>query len=177
MPYKILITVLFLVSLMARGEAADANNSTRDLQQGTQAEPQPEVPKQLSTVTVNNNRLSVEFDNVSFGEAIRKIGEKAGFKVEGSSKVFNKKLTVKFHNMDMDRGITRLFSLVKESNYIINYNATGSISRLRITTVREVAGSTVGNPVTEKQGDSLRRLQRRRILRPINPQISKDPSE
>ena len=44
-----------------------------------EVEPQPEIPKQISTVIIENNRLSVEFVNVNFGEILQSIGKKAGF--------------------------------------------------------------------------------------------------
>jgi hypothetical protein len=176
MPYKILIIILFLLFIMMTGGVANTQVPPQNLHKDIQTEPQPEIPSQVSTVIVKNNLLSVEFYDTSFGEIIRKIGDKAGFNVEGSSKGFSKKLTVKFHDLDIDRGIMRLFSLVKESNYLINYNEKGLISRLKIHNFREVAGSAVGSVPTKTDGSEIRRLQRRQVQRPINPQLGKDPS-
>ena len=119
---------------MIGGGPAYAQEPPEDMQQDTpEAEaPQPEVPKQISTIMVEGNRLSVEFVDVNFGEIIRAISQKAGFRVEGSSPAFSKHVTTKFTDLDMDTGLVRLFSMVKESNYLISYDAKGSISKLKM---------------------------------------------
>jgi len=93
---------------------------------------QPEPPKQFLNIDVKNGQLSVELENIAFGTAIRAVAEKAGFKVEGSGEVFNRKLNTKFTNIEIERGVTRLLSLVNESNYMLHYNTGGSISSLEI---------------------------------------------
>ncbi len=47
--------------------------------------PQPEAPKKDIYVIVENNRLSVEFVNVNFGEIILTIGQKAGIRLKVSA--------------------------------------------------------------------------------------------
>jgi len=104
---------------MTGGGSAYAQMPPQDMQQNTpkdETAPQPEVPQQIATIMVENNRLSVEFSNKNFGEILQAIGQKAGFRVEGSSSVFSKKVTTKFTDLDIDKGIIRLFSIVKETN-------------------------------------------------------------
>ena len=134
---RIIPLALLLSLLMLGGVPAYAQEPPEDAQEDTseaEAAPQPEAPKQISTVIIDNNRLSVEFVDVSFGEILRSIGQKAGFRLEGSSPAFNKKVTTKFNDLDMDTGLIRLFSMVKESNYFISYNAKGAIAELKIPT-------------------------------------------
>ncbi len=124
------------------------------------AMPQPEIPKQISTVTVKNNRLSVEFVDVSFGEILLSISKNAGFKVEGSSRVFSTKVTTKFNDVGIDRGLIRLFSLVNESNYLISYNSKGSISKLK---VYDILTSPPPSTTTKTPVPYRRRYRRRPI--------------
>ena len=131
MPKMLVITLLYSLIIITGGAFAYAQNPPQSTQQVPQTS-EVAPPKQISTVIVENNRLSVEFINVSFGEILKSIGKKAGFRVEGTSKVLNIKVTTKFNDLDIDSGIVRLFSLVKESNYLISYNTKGSISKLKI---------------------------------------------
>lgn len=173
MPNKLLITILLLLYSMMGQSLANAQLSSQDLQTDTQAEPQPATKKHISKVTVKDNRLSVEFEDTRFEDIIQTIGVEAKFKVEGKSKVFNTRLTVKFRNMDLDNGIIRLFSLVKESNYIINYDLNGSISRLKILNVRDVTESKALKKLDSSESSKPRG---RRVIRPFNPQLTADPS-
>ena len=144
MPNIRLITLLYALIITIGGGPAYAQKPPQNTQLVTptpEAAPQPEVPKKISTVIVENNRLSVEFANISFGEILQSIGNKAGFKVEGFSKVLSTKVTTKFNDLDIDSGIIRLFSLVKESNYLINYDTKGSISKLKVYNISTVGGS------------------------------------
>ena len=126
----ILFSLLFLV---LGGETGHAQTPPPNAQPGqplTDVTPAPEIPKQISTVILENNRLSVEFDNVSFGEIIQTVAQKAGIQIHGGSASSARKVTTKFTDLDLEEGIMRLFSLVKESNYVINYDANGAISKL-----------------------------------------------
>ncbi|MDP2157021.1 MAG: hypothetical protein Q8K68_04860 [Nitrospirota bacterium] len=95
-------------------------------------EPQPEPPKSVLNVELRNDLLSVELENVDFGTAIRAVADKAGFKIEGTGDVFSRKLNTRFTDIEVERGVIRLLSLVQESNYMLNYNTKGLISKLEI---------------------------------------------
>lgn len=95
-------------------------------------EPQPAPPKVVLNVEIKDDLLSVEFSNVDFGPAIRAIAEKAGFSIEGSGEVFSRKLNTKFTDIEVERGVIRLLTLVKENNYMLNYDTKGLISKLEI---------------------------------------------
>ena len=160
MPKILFIILFYSLIIITGGGSANAQKPPQNTQTVTptpEVVPQPEIPKQISTVIVENNRLSVEFVNVSFGEILQSIGQKAGFRVEGFNKVLSKKVTTKFSDLDIDTGIIRLFSLVKESNYLINYDPKGSISRLKVYDIKTV-GSTGAvssiTPASSSTGDT-----------------------
>ncbi|MBI5846742.1 MAG: hypothetical protein HZB31_02100 [Nitrospirae bacterium] len=76
--------------------------------------------------------------------------------------------------MDIDRGITRIFTLVQERNYTINYDSTGSISKIKILTVRGGSGSETPGGFSRKKdtpGASESRIKRQR---PFKPERIKD---
>jgi len=98
-----------------------------------------------------NNQLSVDFDNMPFGEIIEAVSQKAGFKVHvtGGSAALAKKVTTKYTDLELEEGIKRLFSLVKESNYLINYDTKGNISELKIINSKASStGAVAGIPQT-----------------------------
>jgi len=137
MPRKLVLTFLFALFLVTYGFPAHAQETPdEDTQEAAapdaEAAPQPETPKNKSTIIVDNGRLSVEFVDVNFGEILRSIGQKAGFQVEGSSPAFSKPVTTKFTDLDIDSAVVRLFSLVRENNYLISYDAKGSVAKVKI---------------------------------------------
>lgn len=95
-------------------------------------EPQPEPPKSVLNVVITNDLLSLELENVDFGTAIRAVANRAGFKIEGSSEIFSRKLNTRFTDIEVERGVLRLLSLVNENNYMLHYDTRGKISKLDI---------------------------------------------
>ncbi len=95
-------------------------------------EPKPEPTKMLLTIDIKDDLLSVELENVDFGAVIKAVADKAGFKIEGRGDVFNRKLNTRFTDIDVERGVLRLLTLVKESNYMLHYSNKGKISKLEI---------------------------------------------
>jgi hypothetical protein len=95
-------------------------------------EPQPEPPRSVLNVEIKNDLLSVELENVDFGTAIRAVADRAGFKIEGSGETFGRKLNTSFTDIEVERGVLRLLSLVHESNYMLHYDTKGMISKLDI---------------------------------------------
>jgi hypothetical protein len=182
----ILMTLLYSLIIITGGSSAYAQKPPQDtnpLTQTPEAAPQPEIPQQISTVIVDNNHLSVEFVNVSFGEILQSIGNKAGFMVEGMSEVLNRKVTTKFSDLDIDSGIIRLFSLVKESNYLINYDANGSISKLKVYNISTVGstgavgGITPESSPTREAGAAPFRAWNSRRRRALRQELEKEPSQ
>ena len=135
MPNKYLISFLFAVCIILGGGSARSQMPPQNIPQNApagEAVPQPEVPKQISIIKIENNLLSVELVNANFGEVIQSIAQKAGFTIAGYSDTYSTKVTTKFNDYEIDRGFARLFSLVKESNYLISYDTKGSIAKLEV---------------------------------------------
>jgi len=93
---------------------------------------QGEARGPLSRVEVNNGRLSVELVDAGFGEVMQAIAEKSGIEVEIIGGVYTKTMTTSFAGLDIERGIARLLSLVKEKNYMIRYDAKGMVNRVEV---------------------------------------------
>jgi hypothetical protein len=179
MPKIIFITFLYSLIVITGGGPAYAQKPPEDTQLVT---PTPEAasktdgPKQISTVILENNRLSVDFVNVSFGEILLSIGKKAGFLVEGYSKVFSMKVTTKFNDLDLDSGIMRLFSLVKEPNYHISYDSKGSISKIKIYNISTVDSvPPASSPATGPAAVTPRTRRSRRINTSAQPAVPPPP--
>lgn len=156
----ILITLFASLFLIIEGGSAYAQIPPQGIHQdtpGVDAAPQPEIPKAMSTITVKDGRLSVELSNVTFGDIIQEIAKKTGTQIIGYSDTFSKQLTTKFDDLEIDRGFIRLFSLVKESNYLINYGPSGSISKLEIFGIRAVS--------------SIPQTPARPQISPVRPQV------
>ncbi|RPI35791.1 MAG: hypothetical protein EHM54_07320 [Nitrospiraceae bacterium] len=135
MPNKFLIIFLFAVCIILGGGSVQSQmpppNILRNAPAG-EAVRQPEVTKQISVIKIENDRLSVELVNANFGEVLQSIAQKAGFTIAGYSDTFSTKVTTKFNDIEIDRGFARLFSLAKESNYLISYDTKGSIAKLEV---------------------------------------------
>ncbi|MBI5847364.1 MAG: hypothetical protein HZB31_05340 [Nitrospirae bacterium] len=112
-------------------------------------EPQPEPPKSVLKVEIKDDRLSLELENVDFGAAIKAIGDKAGFKIDGRGEVLSRKLNTKFTDMEIERGVLRLFTLVKENNYMLHYDTRGMISKVEIFGIEQ--GKAPGVATSSKQ--------------------------
>ena len=190
MPSTFLISLFTAVFVILAGGSGYTQTPPRDDQQhdvsSDEAIPLPEVPRQITAIKIENNLLSVELVNANFGETIQAIAQKAGFSIAGSSETFGSKVTTKFDNLEIDRGFARLFSLVKESNYLISYDEKGSISKLEVYG-NISAGSVQKSPVA-RQMPPTRRIFRspfptaprpviRRLPRPVARPLPSEPSQ
>lgn len=104
--------------------------------------PEVVVPKRVSNVEVTDNLLSVELVDAEFGVVMNSISQKSDIKVEIVGDTYNRKLTTKFSGMELERGILRLLTLVKEKNYLIHYDAKGLVSRIEVYGGAPAAAST-----------------------------------
>ncbi len=112
-------------------------------------EPQPEPPKSVLHVEIKNDLLSVELANVDFRAAMKAVADKAGFKIEGTGEVFSRKLNTRFMDMEVERGVLRLLTLVKESNYMLHYDTKGMISKLEIFGIESGKAASVATPTRQ----------------------------
>ena len=134
--HKKRIIVLFLVLFI---HALTANLSAQVRKPDSIPEPVAEVtqeepvePKPISIVDIKDDLLSVELVDAEFGGVLRDIARKAGFKVEIGGDVNTMKLNTKFSNMEIERGIERLLTLVREKNYLVHYDTKGAVSSIEI---------------------------------------------
>lgn len=118
----------------------------------------PVEPKPVMNIEVKDGLLSVEISDAEFGNVIKETAEKAGFKVEISGDVAYKKISTNFKGVDIEKGIRRLLTIMKEKDYTISYNSEGFIDKL------EVYGESSGNPVSLSQ-------KRQAIQKPFSPSV------
>jgi len=128
----LLLAVVIAAMPVSAQKAPQAPKPQAALSSQEDPEPKPEPPKSVLNIEIRNDLLSVELENVDFGAAIKAVGEKAGFKIEGRGEVFSRKLNTRFTDIEVERGVLRLLTLVKESNYMLHYDTRGLISKLEI---------------------------------------------
>lgn len=153
MPDKLLIILLVLLFITTGGGAGHTQTPPQDMPPDPSANepvPHPELPQKTSTVIIDNDRLSVEFVDANFLDIILSIARKAGFALEGTSNAFSKKVTTKFNDLDLETGLMRLFSLVSESNYRIDYNENGTISKLTLIGDKMTRSPATTSPVRSR---------------------------
>lgn len=83
-------------------------------------------------VALKDNLLSVQLQDAEFGTVMKDIANKAGFQVDISLIVYNRKLSTTFNDVEIMKGILRLLTLIGEKNYSIYYDEKGAVSRLEI---------------------------------------------
>jgi hypothetical protein len=118
-------------------------------------------------VRLQDDLLSVKAENASFGQLLREIGREAGFEVVISPDVSGKTLSTDFSDVELQRGIQRLFTLLNHGNYFIHYGEDGSIRKI------EVFGATSLKPVTRQRPDWRRQPAPRRPTVPPRRQPSR----
>lgn len=106
-----------------------------------------EIPKhdnasvgKVTRVSVNANLLSVELDDAQFGNVLHSIGQQVGFAVEISGDASFRKISTKFENIEVDKGISRLLSLLGQKNYLMRYDTNGVLSKVKIYNESSIAG-------------------------------------
>lgn len=126
----------------------------------------PAEPKPVMNIEVKDGLLSVEISDAEFGDVIKEIAEKAGFKVEILGDVAYKKISTNFKGVDIEKGIRRLLTIItlmKGKDYTISYNSEGFIDKL------EVYGESSGKPAVSP-------LQKRRVIqKPFSPSVPPVP--
>jgi len=139
--YRLLCLLFVLAAAVSAAAAQQHQADPDDVDEEETAQPaEPEPPRQVLHIEVNDHLLTVEIENADFGTVIRTIADKANFKIQGSGTAFGKKLNTKFSDIEIERGVSRLLTLVKESNYLIHYDTKGNISTL------EIYASAPGSP-------------------------------
>jgi len=127
-----LLFVFFAAMPASAQKAPQAPGPVADPLTPEDQEPLPEPQRSVLNVEIKNELLSVKLENVDFGTAIRAVADRAGFKIEGRGETFGRKLNTRFTDIEVERGVLRLLSLVNESNFMLHYDTNGMISKLYI---------------------------------------------
>lgn len=105
-----------------------------------------EPVKPVMKIEVNDGLLSVEISDAEFGNVIKEIAEKAKFKAEISSDVAVKKISTTFKDIEVERGVRRLLTIMKEKDFTISYDTAGLIDKLEI-----YGGGVISRPAVNTQ--------------------------
>lgn len=158
---------LFIAALSAGGVSEARQNAPAPDGAGiTVSNVTEPAQKFLFEVDVTDGLLSVDVRKAYFGEVMEAVAREAGFTADIAEGVFDKKLSARFSNIKIERGITRLITLIKEKNYFIYYGPDGSIRRV------EVQGASVSKPPptpTRRTRTSTRQRRPRALPPPVAP--------
>ncbi|MBI4684663.1 MAG: hypothetical protein HY755_05650 [Nitrospirae bacterium] len=97
-----------------------------------EVEAEIEEPKPIMNIDVKDRMLSVELLDAEIGDVIDNIAEKVGFQAEISVEVNHKKISTTFKDVEIEKGIRRLLTLIKENDYTLYYTPDGLISKIDI---------------------------------------------
>lgn len=137
------------------------------------------VPPPLTEpVRVRSGMLSVKLESALFGPTLQEIGRQAGFEAVITAEISQKELSTTFRDMDLQKGIQRLLSLISHRNFFIYYGADDTITRIEVYGSGQVQkpakrGKTYSPSTTPSR-------TRPRVSRPtgrtVTPSVSKRPS-
>ncbi len=113
---------------------------------GAEAGPrnQPEISGPVSIVDLKDNLLSVDLVNADFRGIMDLIERKAGTKIRIDGDVSGGRLTTRFYNLELDRGISRLLAQIRENNFIIHFNAKGIVDKVEVYDISPVSPGISG---------------------------------
>ncbi len=164
---------LLLCALLIGFGYAAAGMPDENVLNGQEAERERETEKseKSSRISVQDNRLSVELFDAQFGTVIDSVAKQSGFSVVISSNIKQKKVSTKFQNIDLERGIIRLLKLVREKNYLIHYDAKGMVSKLEI-----YSGAAVSSVASQPAVSSRPPVQRPARVSPASRRPTRSPA-
>jgi hypothetical protein len=135
------LSLSFMLLLFLAGAAAGQENANT-----------PAAESHGVQVAVVDNTLNVDLKDAPFREVMEKIAYQAGFDLMLTGSVSERKLNTRFSGIGLERGIMRLFTLVKHKNYFIHYDDEGNITQLEIfspgeSEVRKAPARVAPSPV------------------------------
>lgn len=92
-------------------------------------------------IEVRDDLLSIDLVDAEFGGVMKAISARAGIKVDMSGAIQQKRLTTKFSGIELERGIIRLMTLMKEKNYTMTYDTRGRVSAVEVYSIEQEAAS------------------------------------
>jgi len=98
------------------------------------AVPEADAPAVQSRmqIDIKGDLLTIDLVDAEFGSVMQAIAAKAGVKVDMSGPIQQKRLTTKFSGIELERGISRLMTLMQEKNYTMKYDSRGRVSALEV---------------------------------------------
>ena len=136
-------------------------------------QPPAEIPvepvKTLTIIEIKDGLLSVELSDANFGSVMKEIAEKVKFKLEISNTVASKKISTSFKEVEIERGIRRLFTVINEKDFTISYGAGGFIDKI------EIFGGNQKPPSTPLKKPQTTRPPQKPVTPIMPPQMPQNP--
>lgn len=127
----VFLFVLLVFTNRAYAQPPAQGTSPAPAQQET-ADTAVAVPQPRITIDLKDDLLSVDLYEADFGSVLQAISVKGGIKVDMSGDIGKRKLTTKFSGIELERGILRLMTLMKEKNYTLKYDNKGRVNLIEI---------------------------------------------
>lgn len=132
-PFRLSFATLCILLIVADFAASSMSDQNLLKEKGIEGEQNKTGDSEnISQVSVQNNRLSVKLVDAQFGSVIDRVAKQSGFAAVISSNASQKKISTKFQDIELEKGIVRLLKLVREKNYLIHYDTKGMVSKLEI---------------------------------------------
>jgi len=126
----LLVPVLF--SDLAYAQTPVQGTSPAPEQQEASDAPAVPTPQSRINVDLKDDLLSVDLYEADFRSVLQALSVKGGIKVDMAGDIGKRKLTTKFSGIDLERGILRLMTLMKEKNYTLKYDNKGRVNLIEI---------------------------------------------
>ncbi len=179
------------------GQDVLANNPSPLMEEDIDALIANSVPPPLTEpVRVRSGMLSVKLEGALFGPTLQEIGRQAGFEAVITPEIAQKELSTTFRDMDLQKGLQRLLSLISHRNFFIYYGANDSITRIEVYGSGEVqkpgrrgktytpstgpskAQSRVSRPSTVKRPSVIqRKAPSSTSVQRVQPPVTEVPTE
>jgi len=163
------VIVLSLAAILLAGPAAGAGPATPGVEK-------PESPSggivdervesvSLGDIHVEDGRLWVDVKDMPAPELFAEIGAAAGFEARVDRAYGERKITVRFSRVPIERALSRLVRLLDTKNFRVNYGPDGTISRLEVYKPELGGVSAVATKKTP-------RSKTQKVSRPTRRQVS-----
>jgi type II secretory pathway component GspD/PulD (secretin) len=83
-------------------------------------------------VEFEDGNINLLAEDRSFGEVLDAMAKTVSFTVKVPPELRSKKISIRMYNTELDRAVTRLFSLVQEKNYKVKFDSSGKITNLEV---------------------------------------------
>ncbi len=91
-------------------------------------------------VELSDGNINLIAEDRSFGEVLDAMAKTVSFTVKVPPELRSRKISIRMYNTDLDRAVTRLFSLVQEKNYKVKFDSSGKITNLEVISGKSLRG-------------------------------------